>query len=89
MSCVSVVRSSMIKSVAAFGEYLSNSRQAVSRDLLAATETSRSAGEGGGGQGGRGDGRAYSSYLLLLLLLLLFHYFCEAKSLNGDHKLQL
>ena len=55
MSCVSVVHSSMIKSVAAVGEYLSNSRQAVSGDLLAETEKQSPSisidGKAGGGMG--------------------------------------
>lgn len=65
----------MIKSVAAVGEYLSNSRQAVSGDLLAVTETSRRA--GGGGEGGGGGKRL--QFLFVVVAAAAFPLFLRGK----------
>ena len=69
----------MIKSVAALGEYLSNSRQAVSGDLLAVTETSRSAGGGGGGGWTRGGGGGKSLQLLFVVVAAAFPLLLRGK----------
>ena len=66
----------MIKSVAAVGEYLSNSRQAVSGDLLAVTETSRRA--GGGGGGGEGGGKRLQ-FLFVVVAAAAFPLFLRGK----------